>query len=1534
MEKIEFQGFQKMTTEFGVLPISDSDKSDRQLDILFIHGLGGGSRSTWQHSDTHFFWPEGIVEELPNVGVWTIGYDASQTRWQKDTMPLEDRAGNLVNQLVVKNIGQKPFVLIAHSLGGLLSKLILTQAEISNNESHKQLSKNCLGVIFLAVPHQGSGWSNLLQYFNFAIRSNRILSQLEKDSPFLRLLNQNFSQYCEREGLFCAAFIESNEVRWKRRFFGIPLLPKGIKIVSENSASASFLSLPPVPLDEDHISISKLQSKQALLFENIIQIFQKDPGLLKKKLKTNKKFNDQWFINHALESIENLGSRYTPELNIELDISKKFDVFSRNQLFEEQIKNEFHHFILSCNTLGNGFQHELSQLDQVDNLNALIATLESSFNHIISSKSEKIDIQALLDLCEDFKDILSALSSIEDDHDKNRYSHRNYIVTQSYEIIHEFRRFVSSFLKIANSSVVILTGEAGIGKSHLLADIVSRKIKEKYPCVFLLGQHFNDNTLWSQILNDQIRLGFDNEDELLTELNEIAEEKKERLLFIIDAINEGQGKYVWPEQINGFMRKFCNYPWLGLVLSIRSSYEKLFFPDDTHSKIFISKIIHHGFSNIEYAVSSFFFEQYGINQPSTPLLHTEFGNPLFLKLFCEGIHRSGLKDIPKGYTGISQIISFFIVAINKKLSYPVNFDYPEDHNVVSQTLKKILEIKFNNEYIYTEQVFIPYCQALEVSNNVISKFSNKKLFLNALISEGLLSKNLFWKSNSEHEEGVYFAYERFEDHFRAAYFLDNYSSVEQINRQFSKDDWLQDLFDNFINQGFIEAISIQLPERYGLELYELVNEERKSDSTIRQAFVKSLIWRRYQDIDKKTEEYVKNYILVYEDSFEDFIHMIYSVAVDPDHRYNADFLHNMLIPLSMADRDAEWTIFLHEQNREGSAIRRLIDWAISTDGKENLSNESRLLACKALSWIFTSTNIPLRDYATEGLVALLENNLSTAYKLILLEFDNVNDPYVIERVYASIYGAVLRSESLEYLRLLSEVILGKIFLENEIYPNALVRDYARNIIEYAIYKDLFSPKYRDIITPPYRSNFPNSFPSDQEIDGYEYDYDSKDFKKHYWGRNRIISSMGVEHSRNAYGDFGRYTFQSKLHNWRSSFSANDLSNYACKLIFEEYGYDVEKHGYFDNHASSSRNGRHDNITERIGKKYQWIALYEVLARVSDNHPMDDPSSGWGGEDREYIWYQGAWEPFIRNIDPSVRTRKPSPHTDHQIKDWWHQFKYDDLKTKHLEWLSSSQALPCDSSAISVTDPSGEKWLVLESYQEWDEDIPLGVKKYEYTHKHLWVMLKSVLVKKEDFKTLHHWLQDKHFMGRWFPEGRDNQYEVFSREYYWSPAYLYFLDDHYYGGEQWKEVSEPHSRNERICDVLPTSEGHIWETGSNHEDTPSYLAPVYFIFKKMGLQYTQEVGAWKNESNEIICFDPSVKYGGSSCLLVKQMPFNNFLLENDLHIIWTCLGQKMILDGLSSRFPPGLEFSGVFTTSREGILQGEITKIVNHQQRRR
>ena len=257
----------------GIFPIEGTDNPERELDILLMHGLGGDAFSTWQYdNNTKYFWPKALLSDFPNIGVWTIGYGASASCWLEDVMSMEDRAENLLNQLTLKGIGERPFALITHSMGGLIAKYMLVQAAQSNHPAYQKIAQSCQGVIFLAVPHNGSGCSTILDYARILVRGNEIVRQLSKDSSALRQLDRNFVQLSQRLNLSCYAFFETKEIRIRKKVFGIVPVSKGIQIVSESSASSSFLKEPAIPMDDDHISICKLRSKEDQLYGNIVRI--------------------------------------------------------------------------------------------------------------------------------------------------------------------------------------------------------------------------------------------------------------------------------------------------------------------------------------------------------------------------------------------------------------------------------------------------------------------------------------------------------------------------------------------------------------------------------------------------------------------------------------------------------------------------------------------------------------------------------------------------------------------------------------------------------------------------------------------------------------------------------------------------------------------------------------------------------------------------------------------------------------------------------------------------------------------------------------------------------------------------------------------------------------------------------------------------------------------------------------------------------------------------------------------------------------
>lgn len=57
-------------------------------------------------------------------------------------------------------------------------------------------------------------------------------------------------------------------------------------------------------------------------------------------------FTDEWFKKNLEIATSDLGERYNPEINFELEIAKIFDGIARDEKFEEQFKNSLNKFII------------------------------------------------------------------------------------------------------------------------------------------------------------------------------------------------------------------------------------------------------------------------------------------------------------------------------------------------------------------------------------------------------------------------------------------------------------------------------------------------------------------------------------------------------------------------------------------------------------------------------------------------------------------------------------------------------------------------------------------------------------------------------------------------------------------------------------------------------------------------------------------------------------------------------------------------------------------------------------------------------------------------------------------------------------------------------------------------------------------------------------------------------------------------------------------------------------------------------------
>ncbi|MDD2697209.1 MAG: hypothetical protein PHF17_00260 [Arcobacteraceae bacterium] len=1244
--------------------------------------------------------------------------------------------------------------------------------------------------------------------------------------------------------------------------------------------------------------------------------------------------SNDWFDNQNKLAIADLDKRYTPEINVELDIVENFDALSRNERFKNKVDNFYHEFMVSYrNFLDHLYEKnehiESSVIQLTDKINAL----EVLYEHIIFDGVAYIEFKQIEKLLEEIgnisyelSDTLDEINRKEIEEQKIKTSPEGYRTSTKYDSnvknlrdylsnLYQFKGIINSrTLMFVNNPFMILDGEAGIGKSHLLADIVNERIKENSNSIFLLGQQFkNEIHPWSQILNDLLRLNC-NEAEFLGALNAKAESQNKRLIIFIDAINEGKGRDFWNEFLISFIESIKQYEWLGLVLSIRSSYFDLIVPRKIFEKGLAIPITHFGFEGVEYNASKLFFENYNILQPSIPLLHPEFSNPLLLKLFCEGLNKKGLTHVPDGYEGITNIIRFFIEGVEEKLLK--KYENIKSLKLVEKVIDTLVSEMINNQ-------IIAYDTAFEIVESISLKYRIASGLLEDLISEGLLTKNIFYENNELFEK-IYFAYERFEDNLKVKYLFDNYLDKENPKESFEKKS-LSTYFEGnniFFNRGVIDAMCIQLPERASFELIDVVEQNEE----IIDSFLNSLVWRKVDSITPNViDRIMKN--IDNEHFQEDIYKILFSTASNPQHPLNANLLFDYLSKFTMKDRDVFLIPLLNSiyMNYETNPIKRLIDWAWSDEDKSYISTDSILLTSIALSWLLISSNRQLRDYATKALISLLQNRVTVVLSL-LKKFENITEPYIYERLFAVSLGVVIRLENYDHLKELGEYIYNTIFNKDEVYPHILLRDYAKNTIDYISYIGVTLDLDFNKIMPPYNSEFPqiSELPKKEDIDKYQ------DRGKDYH-QSRIISSMMTEYGygQGGYGDFGRYVFESKLYDFECKKDAQLISNYATKKIFEEYGYSGEFFNDAEKAISSMKRGydRHNHSTERIGKKYQWIAFFDTLARVTDNFKMYDASS-WGDQ-KEEIQYQGPFEPCVRDIDPTILIKETKIDKKSNKTFWWTSKVNIDWGMDNTTWVNHVADLPNPQNILNVIDENSEEWIALNSFPDWDEPIKKGYDKYKVIHKGLWYQFRSYLVPKKELNDFKLWADKQWFWNDWMPSEKGHS-QMFNREHYWSEAYKFFQNPYYGGHEDWTEIEPGYGTYAKkyAHKVALTTDQYYWEDEYDYskEGSFSILKPSKILFDGLNMRYSKKDGEFIDKSNNLTCFEASVDNETHQCLLVKKENLLKFLNDNDLTIVWTIIGEKQIhmpLYGRHDEFFGLMQINGYAYLDNDKVENGKI-----------
>ncbi len=1295
-----------------------------------------------------------------------------------------------------------------------------------------------------------------------------------------------------------------------------------------------------------------------------------------------------WLEDKLAAAIESAGTRYTPEINVELPVGFAFEGLGRTEAFEGQLLERARQVGEAARRLrpakrGSALVEDLRlEADRLaDETESVLVNLSEVSVVGTDPLNWKTDIEAIAKTQGALDGLayrlLPHVRALREQEGEGVPQHER--ASELVERVRLGARQVEGALselndylrgpaaRLSGTPLLFFEGEAGTGKTHLLCDIAEHRLAEGRPTVLVMGQQIGEGDPRTLLLA-QLDLHDLTMEQFLSALNVAGEAAGTRALLMVDAINEGGAIRTWPPYLRTLAADVAGYSHLGLVVSCRSSYIQAILPDepgvsDPEHLGFVA-VRHAGFAGHEWEAVRTFFGNWNLALPDFPLLAPEYTNPLFLKLLCKSLSDAGVTSLPRGATGVTSLFGLFLREANSRLCRPGRCDYRMEDDLVSQTVAKVAE-----RMLASGEDWLPFSEFERICKEILPDRGWSNSLTKALLDEGVVARDALGR-----DEIVRLSYQRLGDHLQA----------EELLRT-GNEEPLQAFLDEveatpagfYRRSGLLEALAVQLPEKVGSELHELLTEP--GHQVVQKAFLKSIIWRNPESFpDDDALDYLNSIIKSRHSWYDDpVLDTLLQVACVPDHPFNAERLDQSLARMPLADRDAWWTTYINSCSREDSVIYRIIDWARSPE-QQAVADDAARLAAITLTWFLTSSNRQLRDCATKALVSLLYRRIPVLVDL-LSHFDSVDDPYIAERLYAAAYGCALSTTDPEALKTLASAVYEKVFASRHPPVDIMLRDYARGVIEVAAERNL-APSHvsLSLVRPPYQSPWPMRVPTQDQLDRraplethrelhasltsvlgdfarYTVGHAVRQFEApNQRQRRRLKRDEALKDCEEAWaellesldarqeallaqvgsGSEAGVAFTDSLHLEQRALLSRVLRAQsptdpavmwtdaeAARWIFRrvlELGWAPERLGTYDRMVRSQGRGADDDRTERIGKKYQWIALHELLARIADHCRFAPRFSD------EVDSYDGPSQLSLRDVDPSVALSPCGESNRQGPVTWWQPLAVEvgpfvDDKSR-IDWLTTDLNIPTAGdlgNLIQAHQPDGSAWLTLHGMYSWKED-PLAYASGASARKALlWLQVRSYLIPRRDLPAFMRWAEKQDWCGRWMPEGPSTY-------------------DTYLGEWPWRKVAGPDSdgrrtvegrhyqKGEAPTELIPTWADYHWEGDGSLAGGVNGVIPASWVISCAGLRWHAGDFAFTDSNGEVVVIDPSSREQGPSALLVREDFLRSFLDREGYSLVWTALGEKDAYGELDRLHPPFLGISGVGgLESGDGALDARV-----------
>lgn len=238
---------------FGLTNLYSPPSGDAAVTahIICVHGLGGGSESTWTHNMT--FWPRDLlpqVEAFRNTATYSFGYNSDFPR--SSILDINDFSRSLLARMLSEPLilnSRCPILLVGHDVGGLVVKR--AYAVSVQYHGYEDLSSRIRGIFFIATPQRGSDLAPILgNIFRLSSDSKPFLRDLTGNSEALQNINIEFGMYSR--DLLLYSFYETKKLSMSA-LKDVLIVPREHAILNYHNEQAQLLY-------GDHKSICKFSS--------------------------------------------------------------------------------------------------------------------------------------------------------------------------------------------------------------------------------------------------------------------------------------------------------------------------------------------------------------------------------------------------------------------------------------------------------------------------------------------------------------------------------------------------------------------------------------------------------------------------------------------------------------------------------------------------------------------------------------------------------------------------------------------------------------------------------------------------------------------------------------------------------------------------------------------------------------------------------------------------------------------------------------------------------------------------------------------------------------------------------------------------------------------------------------------------------------------------------------------------------------------------------------------------------------------------